>query len=214
MNKPAGEPRVGRLAAAGQQLRAFGLGRIDEAHDAVELALRYDRPEVVVLEPRRADRQRFRQLAPVRLTTSSCSEACTNTREVELQDWPCRFMFMPLMAASCRLLGIGIGENDDRILAAEFEADALEAGRRLLAMIRPVGTDPTKPMRRTSGWRTSAEPTLPSPVMMLTTPAGNMPSHNSPSRRLESGACSEPLITTVLPAASGAAAFSAQNRNG
>ena len=41
-----------------------------------------------------------------------------------------------------------------------------------------------------------------------------MPSINSASRKDESGACSGGLITTVLPAASGAAALPAQNMKG
>ena len=48
----------------------------------------------------------------------------------------------------------------------------------------------------------------------FTTPGGMTPSHSSAKRRLESGAWSAAFTTTVLPAASAAAAFSAQKRNG
>ena len=82
------------------------------------------------------------------------------------------------------------------------------------AMMRPVSTEPTKPMRSTSGCRTMAEPVSPPPVTTFTTPGGSRPSHSSAKRRLDSGACSEPFTTTVFPAASAAAAFSAQKRKG
>ena len=82
------------------------------------------------------------------------------------------------------------------------------------AMMRPVSTEPTKPMRSTSGCRTMAEPVSAPPVTTFTTPGGRMPSHSSAKRRLDSGAWSAPFTTTVLPAASAAAAFSAQKRKG
>ena len=42
--------------------------------------------------------------------TALCSDACTNTREVELQDCPCRFMFMPLIAAAAAFFGSASGK--------------------------------------------------------------------------------------------------------
>ena len=50
-----GKRWIGRPAAARAQLRAFGFGGFDKAHDAIELASRHDRPDVVLLEPGHAD---------------------------------------------------------------------------------------------------------------------------------------------------------------
>ena len=59
-----------------------------------------------------------------------------------------------------------------------------------------------------------ASPQTASPVRTLTTPAGSTSSQISANLRLDKGACSDALTTTVLPAARAAADFSAQKRSG
>ena len=66
--------------------------------------------------------------------------------------------------------------------------------------------------RRTPGWVTSASPaSSPYPVMTLTTPGGNTCAESSPSASADVEVCSEGLITTVLPAISGATDLPAAN---
>ena len=79
---------------------------------------------------------------------------------------------------------------------------------------RPVGTLPISAIIATSGWLASLCPASRPPGTTLNTPAGSSPPISSASRSEESGACSGGLTTTVLPAASGAADFPAQNMNG
>src|SRR5207249_2508967 len=63
------------------------------------------------------------------------------------------------------------------------------------------------PTRRSSdlGCRTSALPTSPSPVTMLSTPGGSTSLAISPSSVADKGHCSEGLRTTEFPAISGEA---------
>ena len=56
------------------------------------------------------------------------------------------------------------------------------------ATMRPVSTEPANPIRETSLRCTRAEPVVPTPVPIFTTPGGKSSSHNSPSRRLDRGA--------------------------
>ncbi len=53
-----------------------------------------------------------------------------------------------------------------------------------------------------------------SPVTTFTTPGGSVDASSRVASRVESGACSGGLTTTVFPATSGAASFSIANRNG
>src|SRR5438477_395683 len=105
-------------------------------------------------------------------------------------------MFMPLIAALAAFFGSASGKMIIGFFPPSSKLTRFNPDAASRAIARPVGTEPTKPIRSTSGWRTSAEPVAPSPVVMLTTPGGKMPSHNSPMRRLDNGACSEPLIGT------------------
>ena len=123
-------------------------------------------------------------------------------------------MFMPLIAAFAAATGSASGKMKMGFLPPSSSVTSFIPSAASRAMIRPVSTEPTKPMRSTSGWRTMAEPVAAPPVTTLTTPGGRTPSHSSPKRRLDSGACSDPFTTTVLPATRAAAAFSAQKRNG
>ena len=73
---------------------------------------------------------------------------------------------------------------------------------------RPTAVEPVKAILSTSGWSTSAAPVVPSPVTMLSTPAG-MPasSASSPMRSAVSGVCSAGFRTIVQPAASAGPIF-------
>ena len=66
----------------------------------------------------------------------------------------------------------------------------------------------------TPGWAASAAPASRPPGSTLKTPGGSTPSISSAKRSELSGACSGGLTMTVLPAASGAADFAAQNMKG
>ena len=121
---------------------------------------------------------------------------------------------MPFTAAFAALAGSASGKMMIGFLPPSSSVTSFSPSAASRAMMRPVSTDPTKPMRSTSGCRTMAEPVSPPPVSTFTTPGGMMSSHSSAKRRLDSGACSEPFTTTVFPAARAAAAFSTQNRKG
>ena len=69
---------------------------------------------------------------------------------------------------------IGVVADDERVLAAELEADLREPPRRPLVDDRPVAAEPVKLTRSTSGCSTSGAPaSSPSPCTTLTTPAGS-----------------------------------------
>ena len=70
-------------------------------------------------------------------------------------------------------------------------------------MRRPVSVLPVNTYLAMSGWRVNASPvTAPLPVTTLTTPAGKPASMiNSASASVEALACSDGLITIVLPMA-------------
>ena len=75
----------------------------------------------------------------------------------------------------------------------------------------PARVDPVNEIMSTSGWRTSASPTVsPKPVTRLNTPFGRpAASITSASAKALKGAISEGLSTTVQPAASAGASLSA-----
>jgi len=83
-----------------------------------------------------------------------------------------------------------------------------------LRIVRPTSVEPVKAILSTSA-ATSAAPVAPSPVTMLTTPAGRPISAQIPAKaRAESGVCSAGFSTTVLPAASAGAIFQASISSG
>ena len=77
----------------------------------------------------------------------------------------------------------------------------LEPAAAIAATCSPIGVEPVKATLRTSGWRTSASPTmLPRPLSTLNTPAGSPASVKiSASRSVVSGVVSAGLATTALP---------------
>ena len=84
-----------------------------------------------------------------------------------------------------------------------------------LRIARPTSVDPVNAILSTSGCFTSASPVEPSPVTMLTTPAGSPASwQSSANASALSGVNSAGFKTTVLPVASAGAIFHASMRRG
>ena len=83
--------------------------------------------------------------------TSACSDSCTNTRDVELHDCPCRFMFMPFIAAVAAFTGSASGKTMMGFLPPSSRVTSFSPSAASRAMMRPVSTEPTNPMRSTSG---------------------------------------------------------------
>src|SRR5688500_9810231 len=81
---------------------------------------------------------------------------------------------------------------------------------------RPVSVAPVNATLSTPGWATSGAPASgPSPVTTLNTPGGKPASWTSAANsRVEAGACSAGLTTTVQPAASAGATFQLMSRTG
>ena len=76
--------------------------------------------------------------------------------------------------------------------------------------LSPVETSPVSEIIATPGCEISGAPTvLPRPQTTLTTPAGNSSARIVASFNVDSGVCSEGLITTVLPPASAGESFQA-----
>ena len=82
-------------------------------------------------------------------------------------------------------------------------------------MTRPTSVEPVKAILATPSCATRAAPVSPSPVTMLTTPAGSPASRQiSAKASAVSGVCSAGFSTTVLPAASAGAIFQASISSG
>ncbi len=82
-------------------------------------------------------------------------------------------------------------------------------------MSLPTSVEPVKAILSMSGWRTSAAPVAPAPVMMFTTPSGSSASWQiSASSSAVSGVVSAGLRTAVLPQASAGASFQAAISSG
>ena len=80
---------------------------------------------------------------------------------------------------------------------------------------RPTSVDPVNAILSTSGCFTNASPVEPSPVTMLTTPAGISASwHSSANKSAVSGVNSAGFSTTVFPVASAGAIFHANISSG
>ena len=89
----------------------------------------------------------------------------------------------------------------------------LPASSRWIAL--PTSVEPVKATLSTSGCETSAAPVDPSPVTMLTTPAGSSAwRRTSQNSSAVSGVVSAGLSTTVFPAASAGATFHASISSG
>ena len=89
----------------------------------------------------------------------------------------------------------------------------MPATARMISL--PTSVEPVKAILSTSGCLTISAPARPSPVTMLTTPAGNSAwRRTSAKSRAVSGVVSAGLSTTVFPAASAGAIFQESMSNG
>ena len=89
----------------------------------------------------------------------------------------------------------------------------MPASSRWIAL--PTSVEPVNAILSTSGCSTSAAPVRPSPVTMLTTPAGSSAWRStSQNSSAVSGVVSAGFSTTVLPAASAGAIFHASISSG
>src|SRR6185503_12522788 len=134
-----GENLVLRLFAAGDALRSFLSAGVYEAHYAGELALGDDRAELVRFDPRKTDRQCIRQthdLIEYRAVQRFVHEDA-RSRAARLA-LPVHVHSLDRGARG--LLRIRVGEDDDRVLAAELERHALQSLGRALRD-EPAGLD-------------------------------------------------------------------------
>ena len=105
---------------------------------------------------------------------------------------------------------VGVGEDDDAVLAAELERDALEpAPGALRDALAGHGRAGERDDRRRPGCRRSRRrPRRPSPVTRLTTPGGKPASAISSTRSVaQCGVSDDGLNTTVLPVTSAGIVF-------
>ena len=111
---------------------------------------------------------------------------------------------------------VRVGEHQRRALAAQLEADPLEAAGRASMIFRPTARLPVNESLSTIGWLISASPVgSPGPVTTFSTPAGSPASSISwASRSTANVAYSDGLSTTVQPAARAGAIFCAASRIG
>ena len=113
---------------------------------------------------------------------------------------------------------VGVGEHDQRALAAELARERDEVARRRRRRSRgAVSGEPVNEIRRdVAGAGTSAAPARsPIPWTTLKTPGGSPASAvRSASSEQESGDHSAGLRTTVQPAASAGAVFQVESMNG
>ena len=106
---------------------------------------------------------------------------------------------------------VGVGVDDDAVLAAHLGHDALEVRGRCGSaaarmMLRPTGPEPVKAIVWTPGWPTSAAPVSPSPGTRASASGGTPASlQGADDHEPQPGACSAGLRTTLLPVASPAA---------
>ena len=111
-----------------------------------------------------------------------------------------------------------IGASSKTILAAlppSSKVTLLFVGATARAIIFPTSVDPVNAILSIPGWLTIRAPVEPSPVTILTTPAGSSACwHTSANNNAVSGVDSAGFRTTVFPAASAGATFHANINNG
>jgi hypothetical protein len=159
--------------------------------------------------------RRLQELAGARVGILPMIEtACgfSNAREIAREPSAVRLVFGALDFQ----LDLGILGDTDELL---YFRSHLVLVSRLAAvaprMARPTSVEPVKAILSTSECFTSASPVVPSPVTMLTTPAGRPASwQSSENASAVSGVNSAGLRTTVLPVASAGAIFQASMSRG
>ena len=183
---PAGERRVVGRAAAGDDARRPPRARARGSCSTFSNWRRWTiAPVSVASSAGQPGAQRVHPLARAARRTRRAATRWTSRREVEPHDWPCQVKFMPRSAPSIAALEVGVGEDDDRVLAAELERHGLDDVRRRRAAGSPadLGRAGEGDPAHRRGASTSASPaSSPSPVTTLTTPGGNT------SRRARRGA--------------------------
>ncbi len=124
--------------------------------------------------------------------------------------------FIPAAAPGSRGGGIGVAEDDHRVLPARLRRHVLDPGVRRVPLDRPAGrSGPMKAMRRIRGCCTSARPVVaPVPETTETRPGGCASCASSPVRSAGSGAWSGALRITAFPATSGGASLDAEKNSG
>ncbi len=149
-----------------------------------------------------------------RATNSSRTDSSTNSLVPDRHTCPA------LSYCSTALATARSRSASANTMNGDLPPSSSDSGVRLaaaaLAMIRAVGTDPVKEIRRTPGWATSAAPaSSPYPCTTLSTPSGR-PASAAMSHRSEavSGDHSDGFSTTVSPAASAGAIFQVASMSG
>ena len=104
---------------------------------------------------------------------------------------------------------VGVGQDDDAVLAAELEREPLERSPARTAIDLPVSDDPVNEITPISGFSTIASPTSPPvPVTRLTTPAGTPASASSSTSSVAQwGVSLDGLKSTTLPVTSAGIIF-------
>ncbi len=147
-------------------------------------------------------------------TSRSATPSCARIREPAQQTWP----WLNQIASTTPSTTLSRSASA-KTRNGDFPPSSSESFLPLPAVAtrinRPTSVDPVKAILSTSGWATRASPARPSPVMMLTTPAGSPASvHSSAKRSAVSEVNSAGLSTTVFPIANAGATFHASMRSG
>jgi hypothetical protein len=142
------------------------------------------------------------------------TDSCTSRREPAQQTWPWLNQIestRPSTAASRSASSKTM--NGD--LPPSSSDSFLPVPAVALRMMRPTSVEPVKASLSMPGWLTMASPTRPSPVTMLTTPAGTPACWQiSANSSAVSEVNSAGLKTMVLPAARAGAIFHASISSG
>ncbi len=147
-------------------------------------------------------------------TICSCTDSWTSSREPAQHTCPWLNQ-IPLTIPS---IAWSSAESSKTMFAALPPSSSVSgtfrpASSRWIAL--PTSVEPVNATLSIPRWRTSAAPVVPSPVRMLTTPAGTPAwRHTSAKSRAVSGVVSAGLSTTALPQASAGATFHASIRSG
>ena len=147
-------------------------------------------------------------------TSRSATPSCTRIREPAQHTWP----WLNQIASTTPSTTLSRSASG-KTMNGDFPPSSSESFLPLPAvaarMSRPTSVDPVNAILSTSGWATSASPARPSPVMMLTTPAGSpISSQSSAKRSAVSEVNSAGLSTTVFPMAIAGAIFHASISSG
>ena len=201
---PGRERGILQAAAAARDRRALGDGALEQVEDALELRARGERPEVGVLAAG-ADRE-VAEARDEALGDASWTSSWTRIRVVAKQDCPALRMTAAAAASTAA----------SRSASGSTIVGDLPPSSRLTGTIRARGGGHHRgPGGHRAGERHVRDERvvddrgagrLPAPVTTATTPFGRPASSSIPATEpVDSGATSEGLTSTVLPAASAGA---------